>query len=159
LAEIEPGQCVLEPSAGTGNLCRAVIESVDTEVLAYEINSALCSQLSRTFPSYKVKAVCSDFLQVSDFMGAYPRIVMNPPFADSQDIAHVRHAYKFLAPGGRLVAIMGEGAFYRQDRAASGFREWLEEIGGTSEKLPAGSFETSGTGVNARLVVIEKGAN
>jgi protein-L-isoaspartate O-methyltransferase len=124
LAEIEPGQCVLEPSAGTGNLCRAVIDSVDTEVLAYEINSALCSQLARTFPSYKVKAVCSDFLQVSDFMGAYPRIVMNPPFADSQDIAHVRHAYKFLAPGGRMVAIMGEGAFYRQDRAASGFRDW-----------------------------------
>jgi len=155
VANIEPGQCVLEPSAGTGTLCRAVIEAVDTEVLAYEVNSNLVSQLSRTFPSYKVKAVCADFLKVTDFQGQYPRIIMNPPFADSQDIAHVRHAFTFLAPGGRLVAIMGEGAFFRQDRKATEFREWLESVGGTSERLPEGSFSTSGTNVNCRLVVID----
>lgn len=155
VANIQAGQCVLEPSAGTGNLCRAVIESVDTEILAYEVNSGLCSQLSRTLPSYKVKVVCADFLQVTDFQGQYPRVIMNPPFADSQDIAHVRHAFTFLAPGGRLVAIMGEGAFFRQDRKASEFREWLDSVGGTSEKLPEWSFEASGTGVSCRLVVID----
>jgi protein-L-isoaspartate O-methyltransferase len=156
-AGIESGQCVLEPSAGTGNLERAVLDRVDTEVLAYEINLDLCLHLGRTFPSYKLQARCVDFLQVTDFMGCYERIVMNPPFADSQDIAHVRHAYGFLKPGGRLVAIMGEGAFFRGDRKATEFREWLEAVGGECEKLPAGSFEASGTGVNTRLVVIDKG--
>ncbi len=155
LADIQSGQCVLEPSAGTGNLVRAVLDRVDTEVLAYEINSGLCSQLGRTFPSHKLQVRCKDFLEVTDFQGQYPRVIMNPPFADSQDIAHVRHAYGFLKPGGRLVAIMGEGAFFRQDRKATEFRGWLEEVGGYAEVLPSGSFEASGTGVNTRLVVID----
>jgi hypothetical protein len=44
--------------------------------------------------------------------------VMNPPFANFQDIAHVRAAFNLLEPGGRSVAVMGEGVFFRQDRKA-----------------------------------------
>jgi len=42
------------------------------------------------------------------------------------------------------------------DRKATEFREWLEQLGGTSEKLPLETFRDSGTGVNTRLVVIDR---
>lgn len=45
---------------------------------------------------------------------------------------------------------------------ATAFREWLDEHGGTSEKLPEGTFQDSSlmatTGANARMVVMEKPA-
>ena len=91
----------------------------------------------------------------------YDRIIMNPPFGDRRDAAHVQHAYDLLAPNGRLVAIMGEGVFFGKDKTATAFREWLEQMGGTDEKLPEGSFLDPSlpvnTGVNSRMVVIDKG--
>ncbi|WP_262880421.1 PLxRFG domain-containing protein [Pseudomonas paralcaligenes] len=90
----------------------------------------------------------------------YDRIVMNPPFSKGRDIQHVQHAYSLLRPGGRLVAIMGEGAFFQSNSRAESFRAWLDGVGGTSESLPEGSFMDPAlpvnTGVNARLVVIDK---
>ena len=90
----------------------------------------------------------------------YDRIIMNPPFSNRRDAEHVRHAYSLLKPGGRIVAIMGEGVFFGQDKKAQDFREWLESVDGTSEKLPEGSFMDPSlpvnTSVNARMVVIDK---
>lgn len=94
--------------------------------------------------------------------GKYDRIIMNPPFSNRRDAEHVRHAFELLRPGGRLVAIMGEGVFFGQDKKAADFREWLEQVGGTDEKLPEGSFMDPSlpvnTGVSARMVVIDKPA-
>ncbi|ULQ47391.1 hypothetical protein JN531_003700 [Flagellatimonas centrodinii] len=90
----------------------------------------------------------------------YDRIIMNPPFSDGRDMKHVRHAYDLLRPGGRIVAIMGEGAFFRDNQQARDFRDWLESVEGTSEKLAEGTFQDPSlpvtTGANARMVVIEK---
>lgn len=90
----------------------------------------------------------------------YDRIVMNPPFSDGRDIQHVQHAYNLLKPGGRIVAIMGEGAFFQSNKRAEAFRDWLDERGATNEKLPDGSFMDPSlpvnTGVAARMVVIDK---
>lgn len=92
----------------------------------------------------------------------YDRILMNPPFGDRRDALHVQHAYELLKPGGRLVAIMGEGSFFGGDKKAQAFRDWIDEHGGTSEKLDAGTFNDPSlpvnTGVNARMVVIDKPA-
>jgi hypothetical protein len=92
----------------------------------------------------------------------YDRIIMNPPFSDRRDAQHVMHAYSLLKPGGRLVAIMGEGVFFGQDKKAQAFRDWLDAHGGTSEKLAEGTFMDPSlpvtTGVNARMVVIDKPA-
>lgn len=145
LAEVEPGLCVLEPSAGTGNLIKAVLDKVDTEVLAYEINNSLCSELSKKFPGYKAQVRCRDFLEVTDFMGEYPRIIMNPPFENGVDIKHINHARKFLAPGGRLVALCANGP--RQQAAFKDIADYWED-------LPAGSFKNQGTGVNVALMVL-----
>lgn len=161
------GLRVLEPSAGTGRIIEAVAQNATgfdcVRVVAVEVSAALVSGLETMRRKWlyandsNFEIVAGDFLAQNGNLGKFDRVIMNPPFADSQDIAHVRHAYEFLKPGGRLVAIMGEGAFFRSDRKAAEFREWLEAVGGEAEKLPAGSFEASGTGVNTRLVVIEKG--
>jgi len=145
LAEISAGQCVLEPSAGTGNLVSAVLDAVDTEVLAYEINQDLSARLSYKFPSHKLQVRCKDFLSVDDFMGQYERVIMNPPFENGSDIRHIEHAVKFLRPGGRLVAICANGP--RQ-------REKLMPLADQWHDLPPGTFAESGTMVNSALLVI-----
>ena len=81
---------------------------------------------------------------------------MNPPFANQADIKHTMRAYSFLKPGGRLVGIVSESCFWRQNNLAVKFRVWLDGEGGTSEKLPAGTFERAGTQVETRLIVVEK---
>lgn len=88
-----------------------------------------------------------DFLQCNDDLGHFDRVLMNPPFANGQDIAHIRHALQMLKPGGRLVAICANGP--RQNEQ---LRPLVEQYGGTWEVLPAGTFKESGTGVNAAML-------
>jgi len=75
-------------------------------------------------------------------------------------MTHVMHMYDCLAPGGRLVSVMGEHAFFAGTSQAEHFRAWLDEVGGESEKLPDDSFKGVDafreTGVRTRLVVIDK---
>ncbi len=148
LADIRPGMTVLEPSAGTGAIADA-IRQAGVEPICVEINWTLAEILSKK----GYRTYCQDFLT---FYTTIDRIIMNPPFEHGADIEHIRHAYTWLAPGGRLVAIASEGPFFRSDRKSIAFREWLDSVGGTSEKLPDGSFLPSGTGVVTRIVVIER---
>ncbi|MBO9599845.1 MAG: methyltransferase [Cohnella sp.] len=151
-AGIEEGMSVLEPSAGKGNIADAIREAQPNASLdVIEINGALRELLQEK--GHRVTS--EDFMEAD---GSYDRIIMNPPFERGQDIEHVQRAYGLLAPGGRIVAIMSEGPFFRGDKNAAAFREWLESVGGTSEKLPEGAFKSSErpTGVATRLVVIDK---
>jgi predicted RNA methylase/GTP cyclohydrolase I len=154
LAGIERGMRVLEPSAGNGNLADAAKEAGAT-VEAIEISDALRNVLDAK--GYKlVGRNFNDFEPDS----AYDAIIMNPPFSNGQDAEHIERAYGMLKPGGRLVAIAGEGVFFRSDAKSKAFREWLDENGAEVEKLPEKTFQDktliNTTGVNARLVVIEK---
>lgn len=139
LAQIEAGHRVLEPSAGTGNILAAISAA---DVTAIEINADLCSRLT-------CKTVINrDFLQCNGELGAFDRVVMNPPFENGQDIKHIRHALGMLKPGGRLVAICANGPRQRAQLMPIA-DEWID--------LPPGSFAASGTNVNAAMLVINKG--
>ncbi|UUC95582.1 PLxRFG domain-containing protein [Comamonas sp. C11] len=155
-AEIQPGMDVLEPHAGMAHIADAIREQTGVEPDVGELSNARRELLEAK--GYNL--VGSDFLE---FQGKqYDRIVMNPPFSDGRDIQHVQHAYGLLKPGGRLVAIVGEGAFFQSNKRAEGFREWLDERGATNEKLPDGSFMDPSlpvnTGAAARMVVVDKPA-
>lgn len=154
-AEIQDGHTVLEPSAGTGAILSALFAETTTtpdQVKAVEINSSVCRQFRQRFPTTPIQE--ADFLSLNGELGDFDRILMNPPF--SAEIEHVQHAFDHLKKGGKLVAIMSEGPFFRSDKKAENFRQWFEEIGGTSEKLPRDTFKESGTSVSTRLVTIEK---
>ncbi|HVZ88064.1 MAG TPA: DUF3560 domain-containing protein [Polyangia bacterium] len=156
-ADIQPGDRVLEPSAGTGNLLRAIAEAEAennrfgkaTEVHAVEINMQLASVL---YPHLAASVRCADFLElpVNDLaLGEFDRIVMNPPFIQGADINHIRHAWQFLKPGGRLVALCADGSRQRET-----LKPWAEELGGSYESLGPGLFKEQGTGVNVALIVV-----
>ena len=150
-AGIQPGNLVLEPSAGTGALLRAVARSVapaTVQAVAVEVNAKLVVGINQALPD--VTTICGDFLRCdSRDLGKFDAIVMNPPFGQAMDIAHIRHALTFLRSGGRLVAICANGP-----RQQAALQPLADASGGFYEALPAGSFKDAGTNVNTALVVI-----
>lgn len=154
--DIDASHNVLDPSAGSGNLMDAAREAQpEAEIWGVEVNATLADLLEAK--GHNVEQ--GDFM---DYDGAQPfdRIIMNPPYEKNIDIQHVQHAYELLAPGGRMAALVGEGAFSRSGKTETGFREWLEEVDADVEKLPANTFmdrtQVRTTGTNARYVFIEK---
>jgi predicted RNA methylase len=152
------GRRVLEPSAGTGNLLRAIFNNATSadlvEVVAVEYNHALVAELvdQRTKTLYaspdSFQVVCGDFMEQNIVhLGRFDVVLMNPPFANAVDIKHILHAVKFLKPNGRLVAICGGGS--RQAEA-------LQPLCDTWELLPAGTFKEAGTNVSTVLLSITK---
>ena len=154
-ADIRPGMAVLEPSAGMGHIADRIREKGVEPVVA-----ELEPQKRELLEAKGYEVVGKDFMKDVSEGKSYDRIVMNPPFSKRQDTEHVRRAYDLLKPGGRLVAIVSEGSFFGKDSKAAEFRDWLEDVGGTSERLAEGSFNDPSlpvtTGVNTRIVVIEK---
>lgn len=153
LAELEQHHRILEPSAGSGNLLDGIRERFDVapEVLdCCEIDSSLRAILQAK--GYNV--VAQDFLS---YAGGYDRIVMNPPFEDTREIDHVRHAYQILNPGGVLVSVMSTMPFFHKDKKSVEFRAWVANVGEKID-LPPGSFleSTRPTGTNTVIVKIQK---
>lgn len=145
-ADIEPGDRVLEPSAGTGNIISnmgAVWHENGGSLTAVEINGSLCDNLRVEYPLTKVEN--ADFLSCNGDLGTFDRIVMNPPFVNGSDIKHINHALTFLKPGGRLVALCANGP--RQRDAFMNLAEHWED-------LPPDSFKDQGTRVNVALMVL-----
>ena len=143
LAEIEADHRVLEPSAGTGNLLRAIGDQSDK--VAVELNHSLARGLCNLGVSglHVRNADFLDLKQTAD-LGQFDRVVMNPPFANAQDVAHIKRALAMLKPGGRLVALCANGP--RQQEA-------LRPLADAWEVLPSGTFE--GTGVRAVLLTVQ----
>lgn len=149
-ADIESGMKVLEPSAGAGDIA-AKLQEAGGDVSTIEINPTLSDLLQKK----GFNVADSDFLAHKK---KYDRIVMNPPFEKMADVDHVRHAFDLLNPGGRVVAIVSESPFFRSDKKAQEFRDFVDEHG-YSEELPEGAFKKGrfrSTGVKSRLVVLDK---
>jgi len=146
-ADLKPGQNVLEPSAGTGAIIDAIRRKLNhgTAITAVEINPTLAHRLAFFDCLGADRVHPKDFLTCNGDLGQFDRILMNPPFANGQDIAHIRHALTMLKPGGRLVAICANGP--RQN-------DQLKPLG-TWEVLPADTFKEQGTSVNTALLVVE----
>lgn len=138
---------LLEPSAGTGRLLRAALEAGGVVTTAIELDGKLCDRL-RVDGFDDVRQ--EDFLRCGDELGRFDRVIMNPPFERAQDVAHIRHAWQFVKPGGRLVALCAAGPRQRE-----GLREIVDNFG-TWEDLPADSFKSEGTSVNVALIVLDK---
>jgi predicted RNA methylase len=146
-ADIDEGDAVLEPSAGTAALADAAT-AAGGDVDVIEIDPRL-----QTYLKAKGHALVATDIMRFVPGSIYDVVLMNPPFEDGQDALHVRHAYELLRPGGRLVAIMSEGPFFRGARKDAEFRTWLEALPHETEKRNATFGRAT---VNVRIVTIDK---
>lgn len=115
LADIEGHHTVLEPSAGQGGLADLLPKERTTCV---EISDLHCKVLEAK--GHRVEQ--ADFLTWQGQL--FDRIAMNPPFSEGRWQAHLEHAADMLAPGGRLAAILPEGARNRAGLLPGFSKEW-----------------------------------
>lgn len=160
LAQLCDGDRVLEPSAGRGAILSHLHAGLDC-IVAVEIDPDHCMYLVDTFgkPAQRPSMVIvhDDFLEWGErTMTRYDAVIMNPPFTRGQDVEHIRLAWRLLAPKGRLVAVCSESPFFGTRGDQNEFRVWLGSIGAIIDRLPGGTFKSSGTNVNTRLIWARK---
>ncbi len=169
-AAIQPGDVVLEPSAGTGML--AVMAQMDlgdgapAQLHLNEIGATRAALLRQLFPGFPIHTVNAE--TIADRLPALrpTAIVMNPPFSATPgvssishhaDLRHVRSAFSMLPSGGRLAAITSAWC-------TPGDRAWRKAF--DSADPPARILFTSvidgrvyarrGTSFDTRLTVLER---
>lgn len=147
------GLHVLEPSAGLGRIAYAAA-ALGAHVTAIEQHAGRARELARGRRGIVHNCDFFDFAVSPG--GLFDVVLMNPPFDGQRDIDHVTHAWKFVKPGGALVAIMSAGAEFSTTKRAVAFRELVEAHGGRFVDLPAGSFKESGTMVNTVMLTMRR---
>lgn len=158
-ANIEAADTMLEPSAGTG-LLSLWPHLAGARLHLNEIANLRRECLSVIFPDASITSHDGELIDELLVPTCSPTIIiMNPPFARSAErgvdgnaaYRHLRSAWRKLASGGRLVAIMPEG--FKASRFAGEFQ------GGCAVQLNAlisRSFAKRGTGITVRMVVFDK---
>lgn len=180
-AALTPDDVYLEPSAGTGGLLSVARASGVKTIYANELAPRRAHMLAH--PDLGVERVFRENAEQLD--NALPAdvqptvVVMNPPFSQTAGrmgdkvvamtgAIHVEQALKRLAPGGRLVAIVGGGRSRDNDKAtggmrmdAPGYRGWWSRIKSqysvrANVGIPGSVYRKHGTVFHTRLLVIDK---
>jgi protein-L-isoaspartate O-methyltransferase len=103
-AQVRPTDKVLEPSAGTG-LIAVLAEACGASLVLNELAETRNAVLKSLFPAASLTKVdgkhAADLIKES---GSIDAVIMNPPFQGIED--HISSAFRALADGGRLVAIV-----------------------------------------------------
>lgn len=151
--DVPAGQLVMEPSAGNGALCDAIARAGGVP-FGWEINPTLAAIAGK-----KYAIECDDFLEQEPQADGVEYIAMNPPFENGQAVDHIRHAFDWLRPGGKLVAIGPASLLFRSDSHHTEFREWVLDHGGKIESVEGQPFAAGlrPTGVSVCIVEMQKG--
>lgn len=136
-----PERRVLEPSCGDGRILDA-LRDFGCRALGIEYHAGRAAE-ARAKGHNVVSANFLEQVPSPDF----DRVVMNPPFYGRHYVKHVRHALKFLKPGGTLVSILPATAHYDHG-----------ELEGEWRDLPVGSFSDAGTNVPTGMLRIQRKA-
>lgn len=157
-ADIGTGCSVLEPSAGTGQLAKAARE-LGGAVTCMELQEGLAHELAHV---HRFRTFRGDFLKAAPRdLGEFDLVLMNPPFDRGRDCDHVRHAWQFVKPGGRLVAIMAARAEHGEDKRHKALHRLIEQAEPARGRsfwwdLPERSFAHAGTNVNTVCLMMKK---
>lgn len=161
--ELDHNEVILEPSAGSGAILNAIYEKYGRkfQLSACELMPENQQKLKELFwdnPNYEL--ICPDFFDINKHVltEGYQRILANPPFTKNQDIDHVLHMWKQLAPGGILVTIMSQHWYHSTNKKEWNFNYFVQENHGEIILLDAGEFKDSGTMVPALIVKLRKEA-
>jgi len=154
---------ILEPSAGQGRLIEVINRHNPNTVDCFELMDNNINILqTKILDGLKAKIIGKDFL-TEKIDKKYDLIVANPPFTKNSDIIHVRRMYDLLENNGYIVTIMSKHWDYATDKQSVEFKKWLEdedEEGNEkliyAEDLGMGTFKSSGTMVNSKIVILQK---
>lgn len=157
VADIHPGERVLEPSAGRGSILQYIALKTKN-YYAVEYNRDNGEYLR--YLGYRVNITSFERYsqRVSDDK-KFDKIVMNPPFSNELDIRHTVLAYNILKQGGTLVGLMAENSIYYDRPITHRFNTFIEETNAHIVEVPHGSFKESGTNVDVIMVIIHKKTN
>ena len=151
------GAKVLEPSAGEGAIALAAARK-GANVTAIEIDRDRLEKIRMQAHGARLSIECraANFL-TQDPRPIYDFVLMNPPFYGTHWMAHVEHAFRFLAPGGILKAVLPASAEVNETKKHIAFRKWIEPFKdyswmGAFEALPEGSFKESGTNIQTVIL-------
>lgn len=152
------GAVVLEPSAGTGNMVREILARGVSKVDAIEVHPGRAREIASIGdPRLSVRE--ANFLMMRPTPG-YSHVIMNPPFYGTHWMEHVVHAFKFLAPGGTLVAVLPISAELGETKKHLTFQKWAEKHGrgwgSVFSHLPPESFKDSGTRINTVYITLRR---
>lgn len=170
LANLSPSDTVLEPSAGTG--CLAVqAANTGADVYANEYSDRRADFLRDLLGEGNVHV--EDAEQISAILPkrgvpAPSVVLMNPPFSqtagrmgDKKDTMtgarHIEEAMRMLAPGGRLVSIVGRG----MATDSPTFLEWFKDMQGkynlrANIEVSGDEYTKYGTKFGTRMLVFDK---
>lgn len=137
----EPSR-ILEPSCGDGRIMDA-IRARGHQVFGIEYHAGRAAE-ARAKGHNVLTANFLEHPATPDF----DMVVMNPPFYGRHYVKHVRHALKFLKPGGTLVSILPATSWYDHG-----------ELKGEWRDLPVASFAEAGTNVPTGMLKIRAAAN
>lgn len=146
VANITPGDTVLEPSAGTGNIA-VFAQNAGANVIVNELADHRAGLLEGLGFDTVMREDGEQIGNILASRGTRPdAVVMNPPFSRAgQRMAgkkllntganHVEQGLKALKPGGRLVAVLGKGMVFNpvegtkvRDATGKAFRKWWNDI-------------------------------
>ena len=147
LSGISAASKVLEPQAGIGSIADEA-KKVTSHVDCIEIAPSF-----RELLGLKGHNIIGDDLLTCTPQPLYDAILMNPPFSD--ECRHIRYAYDFLKPGGRLATVCCVRMTQSPNKKYSDYWEWLEQQTFWFEDIED-KFEMTGT--NTKILVIEKPA-
>ena len=171
VANINNEDVMLEPSAGIGGL--AVFANVaGAKVILNEYSprrGEILEELGLGKPYSHDAQYLYALLEPDIKSGKIKRptvVVMNPPFSNSASSGkkdthvgaeHVEQALKLLAPGGRLVAIVGNG----MDHSKPAFKAWWNKIGKeytvrANIGVNGQEYSKYGTSFDNNIIVIDK---
>jgi len=134
------GKRVLEPSCGCGRIMDYVRDH-GGDVFGIEFHGGRVQEARAKGHN----VLHANFLETVP-TGDYDMVLMNPPFAGTHYNKHVRHALKFLKPGGILRLILPATARHDHGLLDDLLPSWVD--------LPVGSFRESGVGVNTCIATI-----
>ena len=167
-ADVGPTDTVLEPSAGTGVLAALPAAVLDdpARLVLNELSPVRHALLTAVYPAATVSRHNAEHIR-----DRLPRVrpdvvLMNPPFAARPtvgkrarhvDLKHLKSAYAALAPCGRLVAVTGANCIPESTA-------WRDALGSGAAaprilfavRVPRALYQRRGTGVETRLVVLER---
>lgn len=136
-----PALRVLEPSCGDGRILDA-LRAKGCQAFGIEYHAGRAEQAR----AKGHRVLTANFLECPT-TPEFDVVVMNPPFYGRHYVKHVRHALKFLKPGGILVAILPATAHYDH-----------QELEGDWRDLPVGSFAEAGTNVPTGILRVRVAA-